>query len=96
MINELPFVLPKEAVPCLSDEEFAQIWFALLEQKSSYERDIQQYMKKSHKLAHKYGPRYVSNSPDNVEDQAMIYASLAQVTKLLDNWTDRATDLKLF
>ena len=106
LVMELPWESPvRKTVPIapdLDDLQFASVWFATLEYKTMLEQQLYALTHKAKgPLLHqrglkKYQKLYLSNSPTNIEDQAYAYATLAELTRTLFQWTPRAVELELF
>jgi hypothetical protein len=106
LLNDLPWELPVRKVvpiaPDLSDTQFASVWFATLEYKTFLEQQLLKLTKRAHgPLLHVKGMKkwqklYISNSPENIEDQRWTYETLAELTSTLDQWSARAVEQDLF
>jgi hypothetical protein len=105
LIDDLPWELPVRKVvpiaPDLDNLQFTSVWFATLEYKTMLEQQLYALTKKAHgPMLHQRGLKrwqrlYVSNSPENIEDQSYIYASLAELSRTLDQWMPRAVEMDL-
>jgi hypothetical protein len=101
--NEMPRIKSsisgKLILPDTPNAAFCTIWFALLEYKSTLETDILK-MTMPGSIHHEVGLEdwqkiYVNNSPMNLEDQTYLYEGIARITKLLNEYTERAQKLGL-
>jgi hypothetical protein len=88
--------------PDLDDLQFASTWFAVLEYKTMLEQQLYALTRRAKgPMLHqrglkKYQRLYLSNSPANIEDQAYAYATLAELSRTLEQWTPRAVEMDLF